>query len=79
MSSQIFSTSLRAEPGATNRKAPLTGSSRASFRRARRKPSTLTTVSPSSPISKRDPVWMGRTSSVETAKEVSAIMERSVR
>lgn len=30
------------------------------------------------PISKRDPVWMGRDSSVETAKDVSEIMERRV-
>ena len=49
-----------------------------SRRRARRKPSTDTTVSPFSPISKREPVWTGRASLVETAKAVSPIMERRV-
>ena len=74
LSSQIFSTSFKALPGHTNRKAPPSSCSIFSRRRARRKPSTDTTVTPSMPTSKRDPVWMGRFSLVETAKEVWLII-----
>ena len=79
LSSQIFSTSLSAEPGATKRNAPPSMRSSGSRRRARRNPSTDTTVSPSALISKSEPVWTGRLSFVETAKLVWLIMALSVR
>ena len=74
VSAQIFSTSLRAAPGATKRNAPPSMRSSGSRRRARRKPSTATMVSPVSLISNSAPVWMGRASLVDTAKLVWLIM-----
>ena len=71
-----FNSSFRLLPGTTNRM--VWGALAGSRRRASRKPSTLTTVRQLSPISNREPVCMGRTSSVETAKEVSLIIERRV-